>query len=142
MSIKNTNTKPLKTIGIVVALHSLIYSVGYILGVGGFSETLLYQQVATLMRPELFGVILLITGLLLIYGYIQEKCYIISHISTLQSITWLFATFVYFLGGDWLVGVAIGLVWSILSGYIAYAFKQKRQALNKAIIDWYLSDEE
>lgn len=125
---------PIRVVGLIVALHSVIYGLGYLIPTGGFFETVLYMNVGDIMSQWVFGVILLVTGLLLMYSFLQEKINMVVALSNIQSFIWLFASFVYFLNGFYLLGIGIGLIWSLLSSYVAYSFKNRDRTIDNLIL--------
>lgn len=135
---KSFSIRHIKTIGIIVAVYSLIYGVGFFTGIGGFSDTLLYETVGDLMKPQLLGAALVVTGVALIYGYLANARWLISNVSNIQSFIWLFAAFVYVLSGQWLVAAAAGLVPVLLSSYNGYAFRMQDREEDQWILDNYL----
>lgn len=116
---------PIKIIGLLVALHSIVYGLGYVIGTAGFQQTMLYLNVAEIVNPVFLGWIMLVGGLLLAYGFIRENECLVSWFSTVQSFVWLFAAFVYFLDAFFLLGIGVGLIWSLLSGYAAFSFRNR-----------------
>lgn len=135
---KSLGVKHVKTIGIIVAFHSFIYAIGYIFGIGGFVDTLLYQDVASLIRPELFGWALLGTSLSIMLGYFVEHTRTVTTASTIQSFVWLFGTFVYMLNAQWLVALAIAGVWTLLSAYTGFAWRNRHRESDEWIVQNYL----
>lgn len=135
---KSFGLRHVKTIGMIVAVHSFIYAIGYITGSGGFVDTILYGEVATIFSPVLFGFALLATSVTILAGYMMEHSLMINIASNVQSFIWLFATFVYFLNGDPLLALAIAGVWSVLSAYTAYAWRHRYFDSNVWMIQNYL----
>lgn len=117
----------------IVALHSLIYGIGYLIPTGGFYATVLYMSVGEIMPTALFGLIMLITGASLMWAFYSENIKVVTIFSNLQSFVWLFAALVYFFNGFYFLGLGIGLIWSVLSGYVAFAFKNKERTIDNMI---------
>ncbi len=124
------NYKPVTVIGIISAIHTLMYGVGYLFNLSDFANTVLYQNVTELMDPHLFGCILIIVGLASIFAFLYGKIGWVSATSTAQAFVWLFAAFVYFFSSSIALGIAVGLVWSFLNAYSGYVYKQKDRWAN------------
>lgn len=129
------NLRPLGVTGFIIAIHSIVYGIGYTLKLGGFSNTVLYHNIGDVVSPEIFGIALLILGTILAYGYAKEKAGIVKRFTPLQSIVWLFATLIYMLSGAVMLGIGVGLVWALLSGYVGYAFLNKDYIVSKLAIE-------
>lgn len=137
-SPKSLVARHIKTIGIIVAFHSFLYGLGYLTGVGGFTETVLYGQVINIIDPRIFGLGFLVTSVGILAGYFMDSVATVNLGSTAQSFIWIFVTLVYMLNGNWLVSVALGGVWVVLSSYTALAYRNKEREDNEWIIDNYL----
>lgn len=124
---------PIKIVGMIVAFHSIIYGLGYVIGTAGFIQTSLYANVAQIMNPVLLGWIMLVGGLVLGYGYARENERLVSYFSTVQSFVWLFAAFVYFLQGYFLLGIGVGLIWSLLAGFAGFSFKNREDTITALV---------
>ena len=135
MSIPKTlNLRPIRVVGITTAVHSIIYGIGYLSGIGGFDRTIIYPAVSEIMRPEFFGLVLLIVGLLVGFSYLYHKVALLNYVSTVQSIIWLFVSFVYFLEGAYLLGLAFGMIWTFLSGYCSYSYINKDRIIDDLVM--------
>lgn len=123
MGIVNAlNNRPVVVVGILVALHTIAYGIGYVTLDPGFLGTVLYPVVATVITPPFFGILCLIIGSGAVLSWISNKPKPISIFTGLQSILWLFVAFVYFINGFIMLGFAIGASWTLLSGYMGYVY--------------------
>lgn len=116
-------------VGIISAIHSIMYGIGYTFGVSEFQSTVLYPAVASLMNPVLFGVILFVVGIVSCFAFLHGRDSWASAMGTTQAMVWLFAALVYFLSGAFLLGIGVGLVWSVLNAYSAFAFKNREETI-------------
>lgn len=131
--LKTFQHLPIRVIGVIVALHSAIYGIGYIIPTSGFASTALYKSVIQIMPDYVFGTILLVVGVVLIYAYYACKDRLVEWFSNIQSVVWLFAALAYWFDGLWLVGLGIGMIWSILSAYTAFSYRMKERTINELI---------
>lgn len=113
--------RPVRVVGFLAALHSVLYAVGLYLGTGGFGDTVLYTALGPLVVVNLFAASLLITGGLLAFAYMRNNPKTIRAASGLCGTVWLFATSSYLLSGAWLLAIGIGLPWTLIAFYLAYA---------------------
>lgn len=126
MGIANAlNNRPVRVLGFVTALHSVVYGTGFLTGVGGFNGALVGLQVSSLALTNILGSVLIIVGVLLAWAYARLNPKTIQFVSQAQAFIWLFVSLMYLLNGAFLLAICVGLVWSIISGYIAYATKNR-----------------
>jgi hypothetical protein len=116
-------TRPITILGILSALHSIVYGVGFIFGAGGFSRTVLYMETSQVMDPMYFGVGLLAIGLAVMVSFLRGKNRTVSVSSFTQSFIWFFATLIYWLNGEYLLGIGIALLWTLISQYVSYCYR-------------------
>lgn len=135
---KSLVLRHIKTIGIIVAFHSFLYAIGYLTGVGGFTDTVLYDQVIQLLDPRLFGLGFLLTSIAILAGYFVESVRLVGAGSTAQSFIWIFVTLIYIINGNWLVSLALGAIWVILSSYTAFVYRNKKREDNLLIVREFL----
>jgi len=119
------NHRPVRVFGIISAIHMIIYGLGYTFAFGGFTGTVLYVNFGNKISTEIFGVIMLVTGLLLAFAYSRNNPKTIRSISLIQTAVWLFASMTYLLNGAWMLALGISLPWALLSSYIAFAFARR-----------------
>lgn len=130
MGIVNAlNNRPVRALGFLTAVHSVIYGIGYITAMGGFTGTVLYVNFGSLLATTSFGVIVLLGGLLLAFAYARNNPKTIQKASIIQSCVWLFASMTYILNGAWLLALGISLPWALLSSYLSYAFARREQIM-------------
>ncbi len=121
MNITRTlNGKPITIVGVISALHSIIYGIGFTFEFGGFQQTVLYENISMVSDPTRFGLIILLAGVAVLAGLLTDRRRIIALSSSLQSLCWLFTFFAYALNGQVLLGLGIAFVWTMLSSYVAY----------------------
>jgi succinate-acetate transporter protein len=118
--------RPVRVLGFVAALHAMIYGLGYIFAVGGFTGTVLYATLKTGLATQTFGLVMLVTGALLAFAYVRNNPKTIKNVSGWCGTAWLFATISYFLAGAWLLALATSLPWCVLAYYLAFAHGQRR----------------
>jgi hypothetical protein len=114
------NGRPITIVGIITALHSIVYGIGFIFGIGGFMRTVLYNDITGVTNPTFFGILLLLSGSIVALGLALSHPKMIAISSSIQSLSWFFTFLVYVLNGQFLLGVGIALVWVLLSSYVAY----------------------
>jgi hypothetical protein len=119
------NNRPVRVLGFITALHSLIYGIGYTTGQGGFNGALVGLSINSIVITSILGGVLLAVGALLMFAYVRMNPKTIRAVSYAQGLIWLFITFMYLLNGAYLLSAGIGLTWSIISVYIAYASKNR-----------------
>lgn len=119
------NWRPISMFGIFGGLHSVFVGLGYILMLPEFTRSLLYTEVSMLMHPSIFFAVLAFAGLLSIVAFFVDKEKWVLRANGFQAIAWLFVTFIYFLGGFWLLGLTAGFFWSIIPGYVSYVYKDR-----------------
>lgn len=117
--------RPVRVLGFIAALHAMIYGFGLILGTGGFSETVLYTALGSQTTVTLFSVALLITGGFLAFAYARNNPKTIAIASGACGTVWIYCTLAYLLGGAWLLAIGIGLPWTILAYYLAFAHSNR-----------------
>lgn len=131
MGIGNAlQNRPVRVLGFIAALHAVIYGVGLLFGIGGFTELVLYTALGDLVTVYIFAVALLVTGVLLCWAYARNNPKTIRFASGLCGTAWLFATLSYLFSGAWLLSIGIGLPWTILAYYLAYAHSNRVSIIN------------
>lgn len=113
--------RPVRVLGFIAALHAIVYGIGFLLGTGGFGETVLYTALGSAQVVFLFSLSLLITGAFLCFAYYRNNPKTIRSASGLCGTVWLFAAASYLLSGAWLLAIGIGLPWAVLAFYLAFA---------------------
>ena len=90
-------------------LTSLAYSVGFLLGKGSTSS--LYQNMVEVNGaiPELWAIVLLGVVLAAAVTLVVEQEWLGKLASTVGFLAWLFACFMFFLEGNFIIFFAIGL---------------------------------
>ena len=122
MGIANAiNHRPVRVLGFVTAIHSIIYGIGYILATGGFTGTVLYVNFGSTFSTNVFGSVLIIVGTFLAFAYSRNNPKTIRGVSKVQSAVWAYATMTYLLNGAWMLALGISLPWVLISAYLAYA---------------------
>lgn len=122
-------------LGLIAALHTLAYAIGYIIPTPGFKMTVLYMGVEEVISPRAFGLGMLAVVFYSTYGLIKASKTSISISSFMQALLWLFVTLVYAFNGFYFLAVAMGLCWSLISGYINFVYKFKDDFVNIALDD-------
>lgn len=120
---------PMAVIGIISAIHSIVYGIGYVFMLPEFQNTVLYPAVASLIDPRLFGVVLLLVGIASVVAFTSNRPKWASPMGTTQAMIWLFAALVYFLTGAVALGIGVGLVWSVLNAYAAFVFANREDTI-------------
>jgi hypothetical protein len=129
--------KPYSVLGIVAAIHSIIYGVGYIFATNGFANTVLYKDIQQIMPPIALGFVFLAVGVAVFWAYLRRSKVWVYRFSYVQSIVWLFAFFMYSLHGSVILGAGIGLVWVLISGYTAMGFANQTEIVKDLLdADW------
>lgn len=122
MGLSNAlNNRPVRVLGVIASVHAIVYAVGMFFGTGGFGETVIYKAFGPQLLIDIFAAVLLVTGGLLTFAYIRNNPKTIRLASGGCGLAWLFATFMYLFNGAWLLAIGIGLPWTILAFYLAYA---------------------
>lgn len=119
------NTSPVSVVGIIVALHTLFYGLGFLFQVPGFQQTAIYDQVNELMNPSWFGAFALFVGVTSILGWLTKRSEIIRWTTTIQVLFWLFITILYVLAGFPILALVAGIFWALLAAYMGYIFANK-----------------
>jgi len=133
---KLLKSRPITVVGLLSALHSIIYGFGFLLAVGGFDRAILYIEVG-LFYPfgqEIFGIILILAGIITMTGYLANKARLIRWGSGGQSFLWAFAAFTYFLTGQILLGLGVAMIWSVISTYMAFLHKNVEDIRDYAVL--------
>lgn len=117
------NTAPMTVLSILFSIRDLILSLAFILATPDITQTLLYQNIADIMPPALFGVLFGIICLVTIVAAITGSTKIVMRGLDAQAFLWLFSGFVYVFTGAWFLAMIFGLFFSAPSGYISYYYK-------------------
>lgn len=125
------NYRPLTIIGLIIAIHSIAYGLGYIIPTSGFEASVLYNAFEAFIKPAWVGAFLTAIGFYSAYAWVKDSEKHISNSSFIMAFFWLFAAMTYFVAGAFGQGIGIGLVWSLLSGYTAFAYKNKEETVLK-----------
>lgn len=126
MGIRNAlNNRPVRVLGFLTAFHSIVYGIGYLGGIGGFNGALVGLDINNIVLTSILGGALSVIGSLLMFAYIRMNPKTIRTFSFIQGLAWLFITLMYLLNGAYLLALGIGLVWAVISVYIAYAVKNR-----------------
>lgn len=130
MGLSNAiQNRPVRVLGFLTAFNSIVYGIGYLFGIGGFDGALVGIAINSTMITAALGGGLALVGLLLMFAFIRQNPKTIRGVSIVQTLVWLFVTFMYLFNGAYLLALAIGLVWSVVSYYIAYASKNRQSIL-------------
>lgn len=119
------NNSPVSVVGVIVALHTLFYGLGFVFQVPGFQQTAIFDQVNELMNPSLFGAFALFVGVASILGWLTRRPDIIRWTTTIQVLFWLFITILYVLAGFPILALVAGIFWVMLAAYMGYIFANK-----------------
>lgn len=96
-------------------------SYGFLAGVsGGVRNTILYKEGA-LVGHNLWGILVLVGGLLLIAGMLTKVPVMVRTSSLLLFVTWAFAAIVYGMSGFWLFLFPLALIEMLACGYLYLA---------------------
>lgn len=109
----------------MTAAHSLVYAFGYIFAFGGFTGTVLYVGIGGTPSTQAFGVVLILTGSLLMFAFARNNPKTIRVATVIQSLAWLYASMIYILNSTWMFALGISLPWALLAWYIGYAFSRR-----------------
>lgn len=130
MGLSNAlNNRPIRVLGFITAYHSFGYGLGYLTGLGGFDGALIGISVDSELITRALGISLLLVGGILMFGFLRQNPNTIKYISYAQSAIWLFVTFMYLFNGAFILAFAVGFVWACISGYIAYASKNRENII-------------
>lgn len=116
---------PVTVIGLIVALRTLIYGLGYIIPTSGFEQTVLYSQLATLIFPVLAGLVFVITAIVMSTSLIKQNAKWVKLSFTFNAFIWLFAFFVYIIAGTPLLGLGLAGTFCLISGYIGSSYTRR-----------------
>jgi len=119
------NNKPVRVLGFITALHSLVYGIGYLTGQGGFNGALVGLAINSLVITSILGTVLTIVGGFLMFAYTRMNPNTIHYVSFGQSLIWLFITLMYLFNGAYLLSLGVGMTWAVVSGYVAFASKNR-----------------
>lgn len=116
----DTRTTPLAYIyGVKSVIMGISY--GFLAGVsGGVQNTILYKEGA-LVGHNLWGILGLVGGLLLIAGMLMRVPVMVRTSSFLLFTTWVFAAIVYGMSGFWLFLFPLALIEMLACGYLYLA---------------------
>lgn len=123
------NYRPLTVIGLILAIHTLSYGVGYLIPTSGFASSVLYSALGAFVFPSWVGIFLTVLGLYSFYAWIKDSERDVAISSYIMSFYWLFAAMCYFVVGAIGQGIGVGLVWCLLSGYTAFAYKNRQETV-------------
>lgn len=132
------NYRPFTIIGLLTALHTLAYGLGYLIPTSGFQATVLYGSVHEIMDPVYIGIFLTTLGVYSIYGWLRDSSSHVARSSAIMAFFWLFASMSYFVVGAFGLGIGVGLVWCLLSGYVAFAYKNKEETVMQLANEHFL----
>jgi len=123
------NNRPIRVLGFITAYHSFAYGFGYLSSGGGFDGALVGLQINNLALTSFLGVGFLLCGAVLMFAFLRQNPNTIRVVSYIQSALWLFVALMYFFSGAYALSLAIGLTWSSLSGYIAFASRNRENIM-------------
>lgn len=127
--INALNNRPVRVLGFLTALHSLIFGVGYLSGWGGFNGALVGLEVNNLLITGALGAALTSVGSLLMFAYSRMNPKTIRGASFAQANVWLFVTLLYLVNGAYLLALGVGATWLVLSLYIAFASANRQNII-------------
>lgn len=121
--------RPVRVLGFITAFHSIIYGIGYLTNWGGFDGALVGLQISNLLVNVGLGAVLTFVGAGLMYAYSVLNPKTIRALSYLQGLAWLFVTLLYIINGAFLLALGIGVTWSVVSVYISFATKNRKNII-------------
>lgn len=125
MGIVNAlNNRPIRVIGFLTAAHSFVVGIGYILKIST-SSNVLYAELGSDQVRILFGLLLIFSGFMLMFAFARNNPKTIRAGSVLQSMVWLYATFIYAFNGGALIALTIFLLPTLVASYLAYAHSNR-----------------
>ncbi len=131
MEIKKAlNYRPVRVVGWLTAAHSFIVGFGYTTKLGENASGILYQGLGSDEVRLIFGLLLLVTGTLLMFAFTRNNPKTIRAVSLVQSFIWLYATFLYAINGAVLLAIALFLLPTLVSSYISYAHGNRRNIIS------------
>lgn len=133
--------RPLSVLAIAGAMRDIVLGTGFIWGLNDITRTLLYQNYNSLIpgySGYIVGVMLILSGLSVIYGAYKGNRKRMVRALHVQSLIWLFSTLMYALNGSFILALIYGLGFSFLPGFIGlhvkfYAPADEREALSKPL---------
>lgn len=118
--------RPLTVLGLLSALQSIMYGIGYVIKTDGFTQTVLFDAIMTLVDPQIAGAIILVTGLGMVASMFCFKEKFMKGVFQFDAVLWLFAFIIYCMAGAPILGFAITGIFSLMSGYIGFAYPRRR----------------
>lgn len=130
MGLQNAiNNRPVRVLGFVTALHSIIYGTGFLSGKGGYNGALVGLAVNDNMITFTLGALLLTVGIFLAWAYARLNPKTIRYVSYAQGLIWMFVGLLYLVNGAYLLALSVGFTWTTISLYCAYATKNRKNIL-------------
>lgn len=128
-------SRPITILGIISAVHTVVYGLGFMFALGGFEKSRLYQNIDSSMSTNWYGMAMLVIGGITLAGYINKWSRVVYNLSFVQSVIWLFSTAVYVLAGEVMLGIGVALVWAAISQYLAYAYRYIEEVRDLAVLN-------
>jgi hypothetical protein len=116
--------RPMSTVGILTALHSIFIGLGFLIG-REVHRTVLYHHVSNIMSPYVFAGIMIVVGLLSMMAYIKQSDKGVDLLSQVQTLAWFLVSIIYFSYGSVILGITSGLVWTVLSFYSSFSYRNR-----------------
>lgn len=127
MDIKTfLNKRPLCFLATTSGARDVALGAGYLAENSYIRGTLLWQHYDALWpgySAGIVGVTFVMVGLGTAFFAVRNKTKWTRRMLFTSAMLWLFATLMYFLNGEWALGLYLGLYMSITSGYISYFYK-------------------
>jgi uncharacterized membrane protein HdeD (DUF308 family) len=117
------NNRPLCFLSTVFAIREILIGIGLLFAVHDVSRTLLFHNLSQLGGAGIYGVILIVIGVMQAVTAIADKSRWTRWALEAGSWFWLFACCTYLFNGNWLPSLIYLFMCSIPSGYIAFYYK-------------------
>jgi len=118
--------RPLSILAMAGGIRDILLGAGFLTGFIQITQTLIYQNYEELVpgySGGFVGLLLILSGLAVIYFATQTKRVGLVHALNVQAFLWLFSTIMYILNGHLLLAAIFGVFFTFPAGFIAFYVK-------------------
>ncbi len=122
------NFKVAETAGTLLALHTFVYGLSFIID-DSVKSTIIYAQASNAMPIVAWSIALMLAGLVTIYGFFKSNDKIVAFGGQAQAIMYLFVTLLYLFNYKIMFALLGGISWLLLIAYNSYTYSHRRDFL-------------
>jgi uncharacterized protein (DUF2062 family) len=118
----------LDVLGYIISIRAILLGLSFAANRPDAVVSVLYRHIDQfpLVEPEVFGTVLMISGLITFTGFLMKNTRLVRYSSQFQFMVYLFATFIYFLNGSFISGLIAAAIPAALTYVVAYRFCNRK----------------